>query len=375
MRYHFKKKRYIFLARLLDLVGSPAKRLRRGRLPRDFKKILIVRLDHLGDVVLSTAMPKAVKEAFPESRLVFLTSSGGASLLQGNPFVDNILVYDAPWFSRGGAGRGSYLKTVAALRAEHFDVGIAPRGDLRENALMALAGVRERIGYGVTGGGFLLTREGRYPETAHEIESSRQLLKMLGAEFPSFNPAVYLSDAERGGFAAKLAEWGMDKDKRYVGFQPEAGYPSKNWPAGHVRDFVDGFVREFGDRELVVVGERGRGTVELPGGVRALDLRGRTTLRELCYLMEFFDFFVGPDSGPAHLASARGVPTLFLYSGTNTFERWRPLEDSAFVLRREVPCSPCHLNICNVPGHPCMTGILPEDALNVLRLHLKNAAR
>ncbi len=102
-----------------------------------------------------------------------------------------------------------------------------------------------------------------------------------------------------------------------------------------------------------------------------LDLAGKTSLRELFFLLRDFRAFIGPDSGPAHAAAALGRPTLFLYSGTNLFNQWRSMAPNAFFFRHEVPCSPCYLTECPVEGHPCMSLIRPENALAWLKSQLE----
>ena len=94
-------------------------------------------------------------------------------------------------------------------------------------------------------------------------------------------------------------------------------------------------------------------------------------MRDLCLLMKRFRVFIGPDSGPTHIAASLGVPSLFLYSGTNVFEQWKPLSEAAVILRHSVPCSPCHLEVCNVQGHPCMSEIKPEAVLKALEEKLR----
>ena len=92
-----------------------------------------------------------------------------------------------------------------------------------------------------------------------------------------------------------------------------------------------------------------------------LNLVGRTDLRELFCLLGSLRYFIGPDSGPAHVAASSMVETLFLFSGTNVFEQWRSTAESAHFLRHEVPCSPCRLTKCPVAGHPCMSGIEAQE--------------
>jgi heptosyltransferase-2 len=94
-------------------------------------------------------------------------------------------------------------------------------------------------------------------------------------------------------------------------------------------------------------------------------------LRELAAILPFFDAFVGPDSGPTHIAASAGVPTIFIYSGTNEWERWKPLAEDAIALRNRVECSPCEREVCPVKGHPCLSGIPAEEAIKALESKLK----
>src|SRR3989338_1107363 len=105
MKYVFKNTINIALASILDAAGYllflPFRRSK-GAQPTLTRSILIIRLDHLGDVLLSLGIPKALKENLPGCKVTFLTSSWAAPLLANNPFVDEVLVFDAPWFLRRG---------------------------------------------------------------------------------------------------------------------------------------------------------------------------------------------------------------------------------------------------------------------------------
>ena len=103
----------------------------------------------------------------------------------------------------------------------------------------------------------------------------------------------------------------------------------------------------------------------------AQNLIGKTNVRDLLVRLKACRLFIGPDSGPSHLAAALGIPTLILYSGTNLFEHWRSQAENADILRNPVACSPCGLKRCTVDGHPCMTGIKPESVIKWLseRIH------
>ena len=379
MKYIFRKIRYLYLAAAADTVGFFLLWLFSPKRPfstRDLKKVLLIRMDHLGDVLLSTGTPKAIKENIPEAKLTFLTSSWAAPLLDQNPFIDEVLIFDAQWFlqkryERKASSLG-FWELVHLLKKRKFDLGIGLRGDARENQMMWLAGIRERIGYGVTGGGFFLTKEVHYRKRIHEKDRLVNLLRPLGIRGDLFKSRLYLSDRELVQADERLASLGLAKNDRLVGFQFGAGTLSKDWEEDLILDLLERFGKEFPSYRVILVGTR----ADQPGLERAaqmghcVDLVRKTTLRELCALMTRLRFFIGPDSGPTHIAAALGIPSIFLFSGTNRFEEWRPLAEFATALRHPVKCSPCGLKVCNVPGHPCMSGIRPEDVLKVLRERL-----
>ncbi len=335
-------------------------------------------MDHLGDVLLATGVPKLLKENFPGVRVSFLTSSWAAPLLSGNPFLDEVILFDAPWFRRKDAPKDpnspGFFGLIRLLKKKRFDLGIALRGDLRENFTLRLSGVRESIGYGITGGGFFLTKEVHYRERIHERDRAANLLRPLGVRTESLKPRLYFTEDEELRAEKILASVGLGGKQKWVGFQWGAGTVSKDWPAELAIDFLERFGSKFPDFKVVLVGNSS-GKKDLEEVCRRLphcvNLVGKTSLRELCATIKKFHFFIGPDSGPTHIAAVLGVPSIFLFSGTNRFEEWRPLSERASVFRHPVDCSPCGLKTCVVPGHPCMSGIRPENVLSLLEERLK----
>jgi ADP-heptose:LPS heptosyltransferase len=179
-------------------------------------------------------------------------------------------------------------------------------------------------------------------------------------------PKIYFSQEEERAFPERLRQWGVEGDG-WIGVQADAGTEAKEWPL----DNLDGFLRiceaDESSSRFVFVGADLRRAQWLEGRLarnpseRRVSLVGKTDLRLLFYLIRSLRAFVGPDSGPTHVAAAFGRPTLFLASGTNVFEQWKPAADNAEFLRNPVPCAPCQLRRCPVNGHPCMSGIQPEQ--------------
>ena len=99
----------------------------------------------------------------------------------------------------------------------------------------------------------------------------------------------------------------------------------------------------------------------------AADCTGQLSLRETAALIESANLFIGPDSGPAHLAAAVGTPAVVLFSGTNRVRQWRPWGRNILTIKHQVPCSPCHRTRCPVPGHPCLALLTPAAVMGRVR--------
>ncbi len=367
MKYVFRKKSLRFLIGALDrvgffLFGFLARKTMDTPKPGD--SVLIIRLDHLGDVLTATALPKLIKEYCPGVRVLFLVSAASQPLLDNNPWIDEVIVYNPPWFSRRSNPKPDvtqpFWELVQNLRRKKISAGIAPRGDLRENLLMFLAGIRYRLGYGITGGGFLLSRQTPYDATTHQSNLSLNLLKEIGIFTDrKLKPEIHFSETQTSPILPS---------KRSGALLVDTGAPSKIWPQKNLEAFIELFLKKYPDRDLFLVGlsNFSLDTSPAAGSGRLKDVRGKLSLGELCAFIRELGFFVGADSGPTHLAACLGIPTIFLFSGTNELERWKPLHGNYKILRHPVPCAPCHLTVCPIEGHPCMSGIAPEEVVRGL---------
>jgi ADP-heptose:LPS heptosyltransferase len=348
-------RRYVFrsawrrgAAALLDAAGAALVRfltLGRGLRPdadvlAQPKNILLVRLDHLGDVLFARPCLQALRGRYPQAHLTVLTSSLGAELLRRDPHADEIIVWDAPWFARGGAsveGPG-YWRLVKDLRRRRFDLSLELRGDLRQHVLLWLAGVRVRIGYGITGGAFLLHRPLPLAAGIHEVERDLAAAAAAGAEqFPRRFTPLALDAGER-----QTAERVWQGSRRRVVVHPAAGDPAKCWPPERFAAVCDALADAGG--EIILVGTaRERAIAEAV--VRAClrpprNLCGTTTVAELLALVTTAQLLVGNDSGPAHVAVTQDVPAVILWSETNAPEEWGPWGEG------------CRAAVVREPGRP-----------------------
>jgi heptosyltransferase-2 len=235
------------------------------------------------------------------------------------------------------------------------------------------------------GGSFLLTDVAEWTPGRHEVRSRLELLKPLGIA-PDFDgrALVHVRDEDRAEIAARLIDaWparndrspgrfarparrGSDARLQAEQFRPQppllavhlgAGTAAKRWPKRHWKDLIERFLRD-GWRIVIVGGPEDPPLSRiLAPSPRLVDWSGRLTVRETTALLEQADFFIGADSGPAHLAASAGVLSVILFSGTNNPVQWRPWSSRSLIIRNRVACRPCHQKTCPLADHPCMTGL------------------
>jgi heptosyltransferase-2 len=368
---------------LLDALCGPAFQLVRGMNARrpatDPRSILIVQLDHIGDAVLSTPMLRALRERFPNASIDVLASQSNREIFETCPHVRRVHVSHDNWLSREPHTRvyiGEALRLTRSIRPFRYDVGIDARGDFLVALVLWLAGIPRRLGWACGGGGFLLTDVASWEPSRHETESRRAVLERLGIRTAFTQPELFPSWADSYHVRESLAAL-PDLRLPLIVVHVGAGTKAKRWPSNHLAELVERLVQELVG-SVILVGDSADqplGRTLSRGCPPVIDWTGSLTLMQMAALLGEADLFIGTDSGPAHIAAAMGTPSVALFSGTNRAECWRPVGTEVHVLRRSVPCSPCHLKECPVAGHPCMSEISPAEVFEVARQIVKDSTR
>lgn len=333
------------------------------------RKILLVRLDHVGDLLLTRPAVRLLRDYYPDAKIDWLVPAESLKLLGCDQFVDSLIPYKHHWYRRGRKTWETWREfgsLVRKLRAEHYDAALDFRGDFRSILLMFLAKIPRRMGYGITGGGFLLTDCLAYDRSLHQVELNAKLLQPLGL---SRKPEYLPLHAQPELFSALVPRTSPEKKRVIV--HPGAGYPSKVWPAENFERLLKSLT-EIREAEFFIIGTREEKNAApmsalLERHASVKDMRGLLELHDLPAFMQNAELFIGGDSGPAHIAAAQGIMVLSLFSGANDERLWRPWTPNLHLMTHKVPCSPCGQSVCPVPGHPCMEGILVEDVLHAAR--------
>ena len=370
-RYPFEKSWRWQIIRLLDAFFDLfSTSFKKRPFPKQVRRILVIRLDQIGDIVCALPVFSLLKRRFPEAQISALVSREGEAILKENPFVDEILVFQNNWFSQNRSFHPlQFLKILFTMRKKRFDLGFDLRGDLRPILLMVLAGVRYRIGYGIGGGGGLLQNERPYDMGLHQVELNARLVSDQILRKSDLKPEIYLKESEKLEVLNELRNRGAKDGARLIALHPEAGYPSKEWEEEKFRKLIASFLEDL--HNTVLIFGISKKAEQLAGhflnSSRVINLVSAFSLRRMIVALSQCDVFIGNDSGPSHIAQAVGIPVVVVASGTNEYEKWGVWCEQTSVLKHDVPCAPCHLQYCKVQGHPCMSEISVEEVSEAAR--------
>lgn len=356
---------------------------RGGRPTTAPRRILLLRLERIGDLVMVLEAIAAVRSHAPDAQIDLVVGSWNVPLATLVGAVDRVETLDAPWMARGATGTPwLYLARRAhRWRARHYDLAINFEGDIRSHLLMGLSGAPRRVGFGMAGGGPVLTDVVDFDPTAHVAVNARRLVSHVfdpaGGTPPNQaepRPRLVLPDDARRRALALLRRAGARRT--LIGIQPGAGRAVKEWDptrlatvAAALADGPDvSLVVNGGPQELRLVTAF---LAALPSDRHVVCLPGHLDLVGLAAILERLALFITPDSGPMHLAAAVGTPVLAIF-GPSLPSRYAPLSTRSRIVRIDLPCSPC--NLLRHPPDWCV-GHIPDCLAGIEAAPVLAAAR
>jgi len=326
------------------------------------KRILVRGTNWIGDAVLTTPALMAIRKGFPQAKIALLVKPAIAELLHHHPAVDEIVLYRDPG---PHAGLGGKLTLARLLRRGRYDLAILLQNAFEAAAITALASIPNRYGYATDGRSLLLTH--RVPLTPkirrkHQAHYYLELLRPLGIPVEPEPPTLRTTPGEDAEAIEHLRAFGVDPKKVLIGLNPGSIYgTAKRWLPERFAEVADRVAAEHGGVVLIF---GGRGEEELGAAIAgkmtapAIVLSGRTTVRRLMALIKQCRLFITNDTGPMHIATAFGVPTVAIFGPTDPATT-SPFGSRHELVRHPVDCSPCLLRECPI-DHRCMQGISVE---------------
>jgi O-antigen biosynthesis protein len=327
-------------------------------LAEEIQRILVVKLDHIGDFVTALPPIRRLKKLFPHARITVLAGPASRAFVALEPCIDEFIPF-AFFHARSQLGEREltpedFAELAEQLRPYRFDLAVDLRKHLSTRDVLKYAGARFLAGFDYLGqfpyldialdwdGDRTLQRK-----RSHIIDDLMALVNAIGHACetdrlimrpgPEAMPLAELAEPVRALFARPV-----------VAIHPGAGNVTKQWPEEHFSALIDLLIENNDVNILLVGGVDEIGVArELLENLQHLDrvasMVGKTSLTELPRLLKNCVLYIGNDSGPKHIAAAVGVPTVGIHSGVVDPVEWGPMGPNAVALRRNMTCSPCYL--------------------------------
>jgi lipopolysaccharide heptosyltransferase II len=340
---------------------------------RKVRRLLVVRLDNLGDVLMATPAIAALRAGLGEATLSLLTSPSGAAALPFLADVDEVVVFAAPWVQSRTDGEQPLGRTerdlIERLAAARYDAAVilttCTQSALPAALLCRLAGIPLRLAhcrenpYGLLSD-WVAETDVVVDGMRHEVDRQLELVAAVGFSVVDRHLRFVVPNSARASLAAHLREAGIDRSRPLVIVHPGATADSRRYPAASFGLAVEQIASRTGAAVVLCGGpEEGPLIDELRAAMSrpALSLAGRLDLGELAALIEAADVLVANNSAPAHIAAAVGTPVVDLYALTNP--QHTPWLVASRVLNHPVPCRNCLKSRCPQGHHDCLRRVDP----------------
>ncbi len=378
------------------------------------RKILVIKLRHIGDVLLSTPVFKTLKENFPSDHITVLVNKGTEAVLENNPHIDEILTYDRdikklPTFKR----YKEELKFLRKIRKHGFHITIELTGGDRATLISFFSGAKERFGIkskGFLGKNFLYTKAFSVDGAKHIVLQNLEILQKMGLKMEKPKIILHVSEEEKK-WAKKLIFPGERKlNQKLVHIHPTSRWLFKCWKDEYMAKVIKWLVSNDykviltsskEDRELekiksilsyidpkwvcdlsLISGEFQENSVTSES-YPVINLAGKLTLRQLIAISSICDIYFGIDTAPMHISAALGKPVIALFGPSGAFH-WGPWDNEVcenpyskrkgiqkfgknIVIQREWKCIPCGQDGCEGSKiSKCLFDIKPEEVIEIL---------
>lgn len=329
-------------------------------------RILIVLLGALGDVVRGLGVVRAIRRSRPGAKITWLVEPASAGIVSLHDGIDEILVFQR---KQGMAG---IRKIWGDLRGRQFDLTLDMQRHLKSGFFSWLSGAPRRIGFhpkDAKEGNWVFNTEyiARRGDNASKVDHYLSFLEPMGCEIP---PQVDFG-LSHVTLSSHGREWAHELSEPYIGIVLGSSRYSKDWPEEGYRALL-----EKGDvaglSTAVLLGDPSKGEMaerlaSVRSPLRIVNTVGRTDLSALVAIIHGAKACVGPDSGPAHIAGALGVPHVTLFGPTPS-GRNAPRGSESLAVVSQLGCVPCRRRTCPGLDKLCMRLISPDQVLERVRL-------
>lgn len=338
----------------------------------------MIKLRHIGDVLLTVPVFRALRERFRQAHIAALVNSGTEQVLAGNPLIDEIIVYDRSIKEMPLHRR--YMRELVFLRSvlsRGFDLTVDLTSGDRAALVSFLSGAEYRFacnpkGAGLCGKKYLYTHLAEMDSDRHMVIQNLDVTAQFGISTTDLRVDISIPEQDRR-FAEEIFRGqhiaGAD---RVVHIHPVARWLFKCWK----NEYMAEVIRRLIARKVTVIVtsspferelRRAKEILALAGEhPRVVDLCGKTSIKQLAAISAAADLFVGVDTAPMHIAAAVGTPVVALFGPTGEVQ-WHPWGEGHIVLTKKMRCWICAKGMCdNVPVRKCLEAITPDEVMDAV---------
>ncbi|MBK9052587.1 MAG: glycosyltransferase family 9 protein [Chloroflexi bacterium] len=348
------------------------------------RRLLVVRLDNIGDMVLLTPALRVLRQALPQAVITLMASPTGSQVVPLLPWVDQMITQRVVWQSWGGfdsPGAVYEMALIKHLQVAQFDAAIIftsfAQSPYPPAFVCYLAGIPVRVGQSKEFGGEVLTHWVKpLADETHQAERNLFMLAEMGFVITNRQLELVVPPQVQARADNLLEKVGLAPQQPFIALAPGAGCAARRYdPARFAR--VATQLTAAANRPIIVLGDkREKGLVEpivAQGPASNIhSLVGLTTLPETAAIIRRASLLIGNDSSAMHLADAFQTPMVILFSGSEHESQWCPRQTPAILLRQSTPCSPCYAFTC--PYEMECLDIAPEKVVAAAMSMLGRAA-
>lgn len=366
----------LFFYPIFKLIKGPSKKqkLKQAIENNQINNIYINLIDRLGDTVMATPMLEAIKNRFPNSRIVVLTNNIGNEVLKNNPNINKIILVNNTWISKSlinifqflkGFDK-KYFKQIKKLRKEKIDLLLETKGDFR-NIIFFDIWLRAKYlaGYSLSGFSWMLDWEMSYEKNIHETDVRLNIAKEIGGDIANLKTKFYLSKKQETIVQSFFKKNNITSNDFKIIFHIGGTWEPRLWPIENFVELAKKLEKKY-QAKIILIGSKDEEKkldsfqINYPKAIKDNNL----SIGETAALIKNCDLFIGNDSGPAHIAKSVGTKLIALY-GPDSPKKIGPKNDGIAIYHK-FPCSPCGQTKCTVSPN-CIQSITVEEVYQAVK--------
>jgi len=342
------------------------------------KNILVVRLGAMGDIVHVMPAAKNLRSAFPSARIFWLVEDKHKDLVECLPEIDEVIVFQRRAWQSSLKHPHKYFKIISEvwlflknLRNKKYDVALDFHGNFKSGLLTYLSGATTRIGFSrgyCKEFNFIFTnvRITPHQKKMNRVDKYLTLLHGLDIETHYQRPVFSIPDTDRIYIEDFIHQKHLNQ-KSIAIIHPGTSLfgKYKRWPPKNYAGLADRLIQELGYSVIFTWGDQEyKIAEEIVSFMRyQATIACKTSVKQLITLLQHAHLFIGGDTGPTHIASCTGIPTVAIF-GPKDPVIYAPYNDNAVVVRKDIPCSPCEKRTCD--HVTCINSVAPDDVFDAV---------